>query len=112
MRRNGNDAVNKKNKKQRLSFKNDIELYFYEEEISGHITIPEEAIRQMDQKPWGLIEPSEVNCKPGDEDGWIGAAGMGHQQSLLEGLGAIAARIIQELDHRDQWRTGCNYEFS
>lgn len=74
MRQNGRDEVEKRGQKGKPTFNKDVEIYFYEEQISGNITIPEVALRQMDQKPWGMIYTPEAYCKPGEEDGWIGAA--------------------------------------
>ena len=102
VRRNGNGDVSKRDKrdkKQRISFHNDIEIYFYEEMISGHITVPEEILRQMDQKPWGMSATSEATFKPGDDDGEIGAVEW-IPTVPTRGIGAIAARIVQDLDHQ------------
>ena len=100
VRRNGSDEVKQRSERRQPTFHNDIEIYFYEEKISGYVTIPEEALRQMDHKPWGMIQTPEINHKPGDEEGWTGAAEW-IPTIPTRGIGAIAARIIQELDRRD-----------
>ena len=68
-------GVRRVKNRQTTRFAKSVEIMFYEEVISGSITVPEAFLRQKDHKPWSLLPPNaeQQECKPGEEEPWTGA---------------------------------------